>query len=624
MHRKTLSVFLVVVLVAGALPFGTGIAAAAEEPHFQTYVPEPRLVPGEDQTVTLQLVNDRQDASISVRDATNVRATVKSGSTDIEVLSGTQFLGRMGEGNVTPLQVRISVPADIEGDTYRLPIRIEYEDDGQTRTDLEYAELTVDRRARFEISETKTVVPVGGEGTIRLTMKNVGERDASAASVSIESTSEDVVFGQRASASRFVGEWEEDQSKTLEYDVRVTEDAAERPYMLTARVVYEDEDGKELSSREFRFGVTPLPEQQFLVENLESTLRVGQEGTLRGSIVNTGSLTATNAVVVFKPSGGSVSAADSEYAAGTIEPDDSAAFSFDVAVDSSADAGPRQFTLQVKYRNEQGDQLVSRDIDVRTTVGPQRPDFVIENVSSTLRVGSEGTFEGAVRYRGDEPVSSAVVLFQSDSPTVTPIETEYALGRFRPGQTKQFAFDTEISSSADAGPRQFSFAVRYRNPDNVLQTSSTLDVRTRVKPDTPEFDVEGLQTNVTRGNGGELRLRVTNNREETFTDISAKIYTESPLSSSDQEAFVERLEPGDSETLVFDISAGGSALTKTYPVKLDFQYDDQDGDTIISDTYQVPVRVTESSGGGGLPLPILGGVALLLIVGGGWFYYRRR
>ena len=74
---------------------------------------------------------------------------------------------------------------------------------------------------------------------------------------------------------------------------------------------------------------------------------------------------------------------------------------------------------------------------------------------------------------------------------------------------------------------------------------------------------------------------------------------ETLLTSSDDEAFIDRLESGETETITFAISAGGSALSKSYPVSLDFQYDDADGDTLLSDTYQVPVTVEEPEGGEG-------------------------
>jgi len=76
-------------------------------------------------------------------------------------------------------------------------------------------------------------------------------------------------------------------------------------------------------------------------------------------------------------------------------------------------------------------------------------------------------------------------------------------------------------------------------------------------------------------------------------------------------------------TIVFQLSADGGATEKTYPVKMDFQYDDEDGDTIISDTYQVPVDV--AGGSGGLPITLII-LAVVLLGGGagGALYYRRR
>jgi uncharacterized membrane protein len=154
--------------------------------------------------------------------------------------------------------------------------------------------------------------------------------------------------------------------------------------------------------------------------------------------------------------------------------------------------------------------------------------------------------------------------------------------------------------------------------------SDTIPTRVDVQQESPEFDVEPINATYTAGSGGTFEVTVTNNRDHALTDISAKIYMDSPLSTSDDEAFVERLEPGESQTVRFQVSAGGDATAKTYPVKMDFQYDQPDGDTIISDTYQIPVEVTADADGGGLPvLPIVGVVAVLL-VGGGFLYYRRQ
>ncbi len=107
--------------------------------------------------------------------------------------------------------------------------------------------------------------------------------------------------------------------------------------------------------------------------------------------------------------------------------------------------------------------------------------------------------------------------------------------------------------------------------------------------------------------------------------MNAKVYADDPISTGDDEAFVSSLAPGETETIAFSFAATGSALSKTYPVSMDFQYDDTDGETKLSDYYQVPLAVHESGGSGGPPLGLIGGiVVLLLVVGGGYVYYKRR
>ncbi len=121
-------------------------------------------------------------------------------------------------------------------------------------------------------------------------------------------------------------------------------------------------------------------------------------------------------------------------------------------------------------------------------------------------------------------------------------------------------------------------------------------------------------------------LKVTNVDDETLTDISAKVFPESPITAGDDTAFIPKLSAGESTEIVFDISLSGTALDKIYPLDLDFQYDTKSGDTLLSDTYQIPVEVSSSVNGGQgiistflLPL-----VAIIVVAVGGVYFYRRR
>jgi hypothetical protein len=115
-------------------------------------------------------------------------------------------------------------------------------------------------------------------------------------------------------------------------------------------------------------------------------------------------------------------------------------------------------------------------------------------------------------------------------------------------------------------------------------------------------------------------IQVTNNDDRALRNVDARAFVDSPLSVDDDQAFVPRLAPNESATIRFSVSADGGALPATYPLSLDFQYETPDGESKLSDTYEVPVRVVEPEGNGLLPftdvgvLPVVA-VATVLLVG---------
>jgi len=184
-------------------------------------------------------------------------------------------------------------------------------------------------------------------------------------------------------------------------------------------------------------------------------------------------------------------------------------------------------------------------------------------------------------------------------------------------------FGVDASDSAEAGPRQFDFTASYRDDNGDRRESDTLEIRAPVEGEIDEFEIDTNGTAVRAGQSTVIELTVENAGDERLTDISAKLFADSPISANDDEAFVAALSPGESTTLTFSISAGGGALDKTYPLSLDFRYEEPDGDTPISDTYRVPVQVTTDDGGGGGLLGILGAVGLLsLLAIGGYVRFR--
>ena len=621
--KRTLLVALVVVsLVASAVP----AVALTSNPDLRTVTESPNLNPGGMNEVEFMLLNDPDGPDDDTRTARNVRVKPRdTGRIDVE--TGELYVASLPDGDPETLSLDLNVPATLDSGTYRIPLDLTYEYDNGAGSATErkvtrHVTVRVESGPRFSVVDTDSTATVDGQGTLEVTMRNVGDTAAHDSTLTLSTSTPDVSLGASDSATRFVSEWERGENRTFTFDAALGDTATAGNYSLSAQVDFEKPSGTVGSSPSLTVPLEAHPEMTFAVSDLRSTLSIGGTDTLSGTITNTGPMTAHNAVVEFGETP-IAQAVGGGYAVGSLAPGESATFSFRVDVAENANAGPRQFGIRTAFRNDNGDQLRSDAVDVRVPVGANDPGFEVRNVESTLRVGEEGTLEGTVVNTRDDRVTNAVVTFDDPGPTVTPIEDTVAVGDLGPGETADFSFDVEVTSSSDAGARQFDLGVSYRDQDNAARESGAIPTRVAVGPGTAEFDVEPVDGSVAAGSGGEFRVTVTNTREYTVSDLSAKIYTDSPLSTSDDEAFVDELAPGESATIVFQLSADGGATEKTYPVKMDFQYDDEDGDTIISDTYQLPVDVAGSSGG--LPVvPILLAIVVLGGAAGGVVYYRRR
>ena len=527
-RARIATIVLVVFVVVAVVVPGLATARARGEPDLSALLVDDDVTPGQDVDLELVLQNSGEVAYATsaseqarVTTARAVQVTLESGSAPIDVQTSTQSIGNVPEGVSSPIAFSISVDEDAETGEYTLPVEVEYtytsvigRDGGyneRTRTRTLEVTLVVEDGASFDIVSASADDFFGTSGPVELTIENTGTGTAVDSEVSITSESGQLTFGDSETASTFVGEWPAGETRTVSVEGNLAEGADRRSYPLSATVSYEDADGDDAESEVLRTGVSPRVESRFALQDVESTLAVGEEGAVTGTVVNEGRSTARNAVLVLS----------------------------------------------------------------------------------------------------------------ADTRNLEPVETEYSLGDLEAGESAEFGFDVEVSESAAGGPRQLDFSVRYRDRNNEVVESDQIDARIDVGPKRDTFAVVPANATLEAGGSGQLRLEVTNQGDEPLSDISAKLFANDPIATSDDEAFIARLDPGESDTIVFGVSAAGTALEKSYPVSLDFQYDDADGDTLLSNTYQVPVQVTEPEDDGGPPILLVVGV-LVVVAGVGYYLYRRR
>ena len=444
----------------------------------------------------------------------------------IDVQAGELSIGNVPTG-ASQVDVPITIAEDADPGTYTLPVEYEYQfsrsvdydangadysDFTRTRTGSITVAVTDD--ARFEVVDISGTAQIGDDSDVSMTLRNTGAEIARGATVGATSRSNALTFDSGGpSATSYVGDWEAGETRNVSYGVSLASDAAQRGYTLDLTVEYDDTNGISQSSEPMTAGVDAIDEQAFGFSDVETSLRVGEDGEIRGTVTN----------------------------------------------------------------------------------------------------------------QGPQPANSIVVRYADESATMVPIEESVAVGSLDAGESASFRLPIEVTSSAEASPNLVDFAVDYRNADGDQRTYDKLNVQADVAPERDQFTVALAEQTIETGGSRTIAVDVTNNLNETATDVEARLFADDPLDTGDADTgYIESMEPGETVTVSFELTAASSATPdKTYPISFDFRYDDQRGNSQLTDTMRVPIDVVESSGGG-LPIPLIIGAVVLVGGAAAVLWYRRQ
>ncbi|WP_242406163.1 COG1361 S-layer family protein [Halostagnicola larsenii] len=417
------------------------------------------------------------------------------------------------------------------------------------------------------------------------------------------------------------------------FPVAVPDDLEAGEYEVTLEISYTyaetiGTDGsvdRERDSETVDVTVEVPEEPRFEVADVNTDVEPGASGDAILEVENTGTVAANETRATITGGGGVV--VDGEAARevlGDIEPGETATAVVNVQVNEATSGGAKPLDLEFTYRDENGVQQEAEP-ETASLAPADEQEFSIQNLESDLSVGYEGDVSGQVRNDGPRTIDDAVLVVEPMSETVFIEDTRYALPEIEPGETADFTYPTDVSGQADAGDRQLRFTVEYTGGDDSPLQDGPHSERVSVEDRQDEFSISGDNVSVEQGGSNEFALEITNERSQTLSNINAMLYTSGELDTDDDEAFVDELAPGESAEITFDISATSAASAKTHPVELDFQYDTESGETIVSDTYQHPVDVRQSEDdGGGITGTLVGVLGALAVAGVGITLWWRR
>ncbi len=234
----------------------------------------------------------------------------------------------------------------------------------------------------------------------------------------------------------------------------------------------------------------------------------------------------------------------------------------------------------------------------------------------------------------------------SDDPTIEVKSGDQVVQSLKTGDKTQspLKYTIKIAKHAPAGEYPLKLMLTYDYQYNVevyannfdaskaslsgFQTSywyqkanETLDVPVYVKK-AADFNITGTSGDLTAGQKKEeVTVAYKNTGEDPVTDATARISIFKPFSSTDDQAYIGDLEPGQESTVVFRVDVDSDATPKEYGINSEIKYTDVNGDTVISESMKIPVAVKAAQSS--LLLPALA-VLIVLIAIGGYLYKRRQ
>lgn len=491
--------------------------------------------------------------------------------------------------------------------------------------------------------DDRAVAP-GADTTINVTLANQGETDTVPSSASDLAQRVTTARAVRASVNpadaplsvhtdrRTLGALPESEAATLPFFVSVDDDAEPGTYEIDVRVWYRYTESIDIDTGEYeetdRFRILTAEvrveeEPRFAVRNVSGTVPDGSSEEVTVAIENTGGATASDATLTVDSSDDLTLG---ERARTTRHVDswpagETRRFNLTLAAGDST-SGTTALTGRVSYEDDDGIPARSDRLSVPIDITPDRR-FAVENVTSSLVVGDDGDLSGTIRNTGDQPVDNLQLALPVESDTVTPVDTTASVGSLAPGERAPFAFEIEVSDDATAGHRQFTLQPSFRTVDGNQRAGSSIDVRVPIEEEIDRFDVAVREATVEQGQSAEVTVAVTNNGTEPVRRVSAQLFADSPISTTDKRAYVDALSPGEETELTFEIAAG-NALPKAYPMSVDFEYENADGETELSETYSLATQVVPPEDNGPPMLAVLLGAGLLLALVGGAVVWRRR
>jgi len=329
-------------------------------------------------------------------------------------------------------------------------------------------------------------------------------------------------------------------------------------------------------------------DQNFSIDDVGSSLDVGGDGTVSGTITNDGPEDVENAVLVVATNASDVAPRQSEVVLGDIEEGESVVFEYPVSVRSGVPPGDRQVSFVVQFETEDGVRGRSAPLAAQVTVEEPDDDLTVTAVESDLEPGERGTVAVTVENAGED-AEDAVLSLQSLSSAVLFGEspnTSVFVGDWAEGEERTVEVSAVAGDPLSPGDYPVRASLSYTDADNEPGRAGPVTFGVGVGEATDAFELVATDASVPVGEEGTVGVTLRN----TGDDASEATVSLSSLGSDlrvgprgNATAFVGDWPEGEERTVEFQVTAANDSERREYPLRTSVAYTDDDGDAARSE-----------------------------------------
>jgi len=218
-------------------------------------------------------------------------------------------------------------------------------------------------------------------------------------------------------------------------------------------------------------------------------------------------------------------------------------------------------------------------------------------------------------YEGQKTTAIGIVgTLVSLNPAIKVKSGPQEAGTLVSGQQTEepIKFTIEIAKNAPAGAYPLLLNVIYGYQENVqidgrnitdlgvtdLDVGLWYEVRSQnitlpifIKPKA-DFSIINVTGDLRAGKEGLLYVTYKNMGELPVKDATVRISVSNPFSTTDDQAFIGSMGPGESSTAKFKLKVDGTATSKMYGINSEIKYEDIDGHEQITDNIKISIETS--------------------------------